>query len=132
MPSNPLIKNTLLSMITFLKHKAEEKQLKPVITVAKLIDMLKSSGLNITYQQLAELAQDPTIAPSIKSINNNQVELTLGNEGSPDEDFNPDDFSFDENGEGDNSPDQQAPEDEEMPERENTVSNMAKRALARS
>jgi hypothetical protein len=83
MPANPLIKNTLLTTIVFLKHKAEDNNLNPVITVTKLIDLLKAGGLNITYQQLADFAKDPLIAPSIKSINKNQVELTLGDEEAP-------------------------------------------------
>lgn len=154
MPSNPLLTNTLLSVLTFLKHKADERGLKPVITVAKLTNLLHSSGLNLTYQQLADLTKDHRIAPSIKSINKNQIELNLGNEEpiqpeiapempdmedendeenqnseeSSDEEFNPNDFNMDE----ENSGEEGQPEDKEHEHKDETVANMASRALARA
>jgi hypothetical protein len=151
--ANPLIRSTFLTVITFLKHKAEEKGLKPIITVSKLIDMLNSSGLNITYQQLADMAKDPIISPSIKSINKNQVEFNIGDEEAtaPEEllpktatppendessengDFNPDDFEGPEN---DEEQTQENPnnemEDQGYRNQESTISQMAKRAAARA
>ena len=154
---NPQIKNTLMSMIIFLKHKAEEKNLKPVITVAKLTDMLRSSGLKLSYQQLVDLTKDPTIAPSIKSINKNQIEFNLGDEetvapvepeaitpedfgeeqpeteNAGDEEYNPEDFEMPEGEEApEESPAPEAePEQAEPKQKESTVTQMAKRAAMR-
>ena len=152
--SNPLIKNALLSVLTFLKHKAEEQDLRPVITVSKLLELLPS-GIKITYQQLVDLTKDPNIAKSIKSINKNQLELRLGsdefdedpvsapapepkqpeendgdNENFPEddeEDYNPDDFSFDEE-----PASFEAPPEESMRPRPDIVKQMAKRAASRA
>jgi hypothetical protein len=147
---NPLIKNALLTVLTFLKHKAEERDLQPVITVSKLLNLLPS-GIKITYQQLVDLSKDPVIAQSIKSINKNQVELRLGSDAEEepepaptvqpekdeeqpegDEEYNPDDFSFDE--EGSEAPAEGPPQQEEEPIRpqQDVVKQMAKRAAARS
>ena len=150
--TNPRTKNLLLTMIVFFKHKAEEKGLKPVITVAKLIDMLRSSGLRLSYQQLVDLTQDPTIAPSIKSINKNQIEFNLGGEEAPEEpgvadipfapdeeqgeEFNPDDFSQQEGsneapqGQAQNAGNAMEPEENFRPQ-QSIVRQMAKRAMAR-
>jgi hypothetical protein len=153
---NIKLKNTLLSIVVFLKHKAEEKGLKPVITVAKLTDMLRSSGLRITYQQLVDLTKDPTIAPSIKSINKNQIEFNLGDdeeglaqpevadvpmepeepqEGGEEGDYNPDDFAMPEGEEGAPEDQAAAPAPEEEPQgkpQQSIVTQMAKRAAARA
>ena len=155
MPKQPnlLIKNALLSVLTFLKHKAEEKDLQPVITVSKLLELLPS-GIKITYQQLVDLSKDPVISQSIKSINKNQVELKLGSDADeepsseiPDvqpendenfdsaEDSNSDDFSFDETEEnfdddGEFEPTPQEPE-EEMHPKPDVIKQMAKRAASR-
>lgn len=156
--TNPRIKNTLLTLLVFLKHKAEEKDLEPVIPVAKVIDLLRGSGLKLSYQQLVDLTQDPSIAPSIKSINKSQLELNLGEEDEtpapamdipmePEEgegedqgeEFNSDDFSFPE-GEGEQAPVEgqpaqaAAPAPEEEPQgkpQQSIVTQMAKRAAAR-
>jgi hypothetical protein len=157
---NNRLSNTLLSVIVFLKHKAEEKDLKPIISVAKLVDMLKSSGLRITYQQLVELTNDPKIKSSIKSINKNQIEFNLGGdtnetpsptEQSPefnlgddgeenagqdqsDEDFNPDDFAIPEDGTGDEGVENPMEEPQQVQanyQQPSVVSQMAKRALNR-
>ena len=154
--ANPRIKNTLLSIIVFLKHKAEDKNLKPVITVAKLIDMLRSSGIKLNYQQLLDLTKNPFIAPSIKSINKNQIEFNLGDEEEPSEfglenasstdqpeqeEGGEEQESSDEDGEY-NPEDFEMPEDEETPEntvepeaapkqKESMVTAMAKRAAQR-
>lgn len=123
-PSNPLIKNSFLAIVTLCKHKAEEKNLKPIITVAKITDMLRGSGLRITYQQIVDLTKDPLIAPSIKSINKNQIEFNLGSEAE--EPTEPVDLNFDqsqpseENGEG-NSEEEYNPDDFSAPEGEGEV-----------
>jgi hypothetical protein len=157
---NPLIKNSFLAIVTLCKHKAEEKNLNPVISVSKITDMLRASGLRITYQQIVDLTKDPTIAPSIKSINQNQIEFNLGDEEAsapvdldfdqgqeapPEngeehgegngEEYNPDDFSFPE-GEGQEG---QAPQENPNDEMANqgqgpqpsVISAMAKRAMNR-
>jgi hypothetical protein len=154
--TNPAIKNTLLTLLVFLKHKAEEKGLDPVISVSKVIDLLRGSGLKLSYQQLVDLTQDPSIAPSIKSINNNQIEINLGDEDEntapamdipmePEEgegeegqeggdEFGSDDFSFPEGEEA--APvdgQQQAPPEEEFQGRpqQSIITQMAKRAASR-
>jgi hypothetical protein len=155
--SNPLIKNKLLMILTFLKHKAEEKGLKPIITVAKLTDMLRSGGLTITYQQLVDLSKDPTIASSIKSINKNQIELSLGTddasdasgldlggmgqapdqsaepvqpeEGTGDEEYNPDDFAAGDEDQGNTG--NEMDDEEPIRPQQSIVTAMAKRAAAR-
>ena len=151
---NPLLKNALLSVLTFLKHKAEEKDLRPVITVSKILDLLPT-GIKINYQQLVDLSKDPFIAQSIKSINKNQIELRLGSdeeetpEPAPmemqpahdenaqpgeggDEEYNPDDFSFDEGGE--EAPQEGVPAQQEEPmyPQPDVIKQMAKRAAQRS
>jgi hypothetical protein len=149
--SNPLIQNTLLSLIVFLKHKAEEKSLKPVITIAKLSDMMRSSGMRITYQQLVDLSKSPAIAPSIKSINKNQIVFNLDTdevepqqsempmepipneeenpEENPDEmggdEYNPEDFSGPE--EGIENQEMQPPQHQQQ----SIISAMARRAANR-
>jgi hypothetical protein len=150
--SNPRIKNLLLTMIIFFKHKAEEKGLKPVITVAKLIDMMRGSGLRLSYQQLVDLSKDPTIAPSIKSINKNQIEFNLGEESTEptvadvmppeqeqteqggEEEYNPDDFAMpegnDEEMSQENSGNAMEPEENIRPQ-QSIISQMAKRAASR-
>ena len=83
--SNPLLKNSLLSLLSFLRSKAVDKNLNPVISVEKVIDMLKSTGMHITYQQLADLVQDPIIAPAVASINKSRLTLTLSTEAPTEE-----------------------------------------------
>ena len=114
--NNPRIKNSLMSMIIFLTHKAEEKELKPVITIAKLTDMMQSTGLRLTYQQLSELSKDPQIAPFIKSINKNQIEFNLGGEELQQEPAIPD-FNTNEQPQADSN--EENPEDFAAPEDEN-------------
>lgn len=127
MANNIGLKNTLLSLIIFLKHKAEEKDLKPVISIAKLIDLLKGTGLKITYQQIVDLTKSPEISSSIKSINKNQIEFNIGTEEIEqneepqptfdDQDFNPNSESEDREDEGDSEEsDELNPEDFEAPE----------------
>ena len=72
-----LLKNTLISIIALLRKKAEDKGLKPVISISKLSSLLQIGGLKVTYAQLKKMAKDPLIASYIKSINKNQVELRL-------------------------------------------------------
>ncbi|VVC05570.1 Uncharacterised protein [uncultured archaeon] len=139
------LKNSLLSIIVFLKHKAEEKNLKPIISIAKLSDMLRGSGLSITYQQLLDLTKEPNIAPFIKDINRNQVEFNIDAEEPSDEEFSEPDLSRepipDENLE---EPTQEPAPQEEQPQtvfpqqpiniqngQSGTVSQMARRAAAR-
>jgi hypothetical protein len=158
--TDPILKNTLISVLSFLKHKANDKGIKPVISVTKLIDLLKTSGMTLTYQQLVDLTKDPTIAKSIKSINKSQVTIALGdeepeeapledldntepsfedNEGE-DEEFNPDDFQApDEEGfeedfsnENNNSPEESEEHNSRYGSEKSTVSCMAKRALSRA
>ena len=157
---NPLLKNTLLTLLVFLKHRAEDKGLKPIITVAKLTDLLRGSGLKVSYQQLVNLSKDPAISSSIKSINKNQVELRLDDdepssstmpeisnvepEGQSeenmdgDDEYNPEDFAMPE-GEDEEPQEEQseegadyAVEPQEGPrQQQSIVSQMAKRAAAR-
>jgi hypothetical protein len=149
---DPILKNSLVSVLAFLKHKAEDKGLSPVISVAKLIDLLKFSGMTLTYQQLLDMTHDPTISKSIKSINKNQVTISLGDEEPEEqpledlgnvapegeEEFNPDDFQAPEEGnefeEGETS--ESAPEENEesnnFGKQKSTVSQMAKRAMLRN
>jgi len=152
--TNPAIKNTLLTLLVFLKHKAEEKGLEPVISVSKVIDLLRGSGLRLSYQQLVDLTQDPSIAPSIKSINQNQIELNLGDEEAAapamdipmepepeegqaeggDEEYNPEDFAMPEGEEQapeEGQPTPQPQEEEEGRPQQSIVTQMAKRAASR-
>lgn len=80
MSNNVLLKNALQEILTFLRHKAEDKGLQPVITVAKLTSMLHIAGVKVTYHLLSELVQDPDIAPMVQSLNKNQIVLNLGDE----------------------------------------------------
>jgi len=146
-PVNPRIKNLLMIMIVFFKHKATEKGLKPVITIAKLIDMLRGSGFHLSYQQLVDITKDPTIAPSIKSINKNQIEFNLGDESATepsvadvmpqeqqpeqgeDEEYNPDDFAMPEGEEGEES--QQLQQEEPQRPQQSIIHQMATRAMNR-
>jgi len=103
--TDPLLRNKLITVLSFLKHKAEDKGLEPVISVKKLIDLL---GIHITYSQLAELTKDPSISHEIKSINKNQVTLSLGEEEIPmavPDEFSPNDFE--------NEPSDEVPEESE-------------------
>jgi hypothetical protein len=150
-PVNPRIKNLLLTMIVFFKHKATEKDLKPVITIAKLIDMLRGSGFHLSYQQLVDMTKDPTIAPSIKSINKNQIEFNLGDESATEpsvadvmpqeqqpaqgdeEEYNPDDFAMPEGEEG--TPEEGEPQPfQQEPQRpqQSIIHQMATRAMNRA
>ena len=139
-----------------MEHKAEEKDLEPVIPVSKVIDLLRGSGLKLSYQQLVDLTKDPSIAPSIKSINKNQLQLNLGDEetstepivpvaepnqdveqnpeGQGKEEFNPDDFAMPE-GEGNEEPQENScnemePEENGRPQ-QSVVRQMALRAAKR-
>ena len=152
---NPRLKNNLLALIILMKRKAENNGLDPVIPVAKVIDMLRSSGMHITYQQLADLAKDPTIAPFISAINKNQIKINMGTEETepeqaptpvalshpgPDANAAPmgDEFGGEEMG-GEFDSDEEAPingEDDFMAgskgrPRPSIVSTMAKRAASR-
>ena len=136
-----------------------DKGIVPVISVAKLIDLLKISGMTLTYQQLLDMTKDPTIAQSIKSINKNQVTIALRNDevetpienfppeenteednvGEDDEDFNPDDFNSEDEEFGNNLEEPNYENTEEPQEHnsrygqeKSTVSNMARRALSRA
>jgi hypothetical protein len=152
--TDPLLKNSLLSLISLMKRKAVERGLKPIIGISKVIDMLKSSGMTITYHQLYELCQDPDVKESISSINKNQITLSTGDEAEEEstDDFTPEDFENTEPAEepepteddsdidsGDEPydyEDENAEEDEDDDHidhgGENVVSKMAKRAAARS
>lgn len=157
---DPIMRNSLISILSFLKHKAEDKGVVPVISVAKLIDLLKTSGMTITYQQLLDMTQDPAIAQSIKSINKNQVTIALSsdeavaaptpqedftstenNEEDAEDEFNPDDFNSDgesedfgsEDNSNNNYQDNEEPQhNSRYGQQKSTVSNMAKRALGRA
>lgn len=146
--TNPKLRNSFLTLLVFLKHKAEEKDLEPVISVSKVIDLLRGSGLKLSYQQLVDLTQDPTISPSIKSINKNQLELNLGTEevntdtlmnqpkkqsSQPPENqekFDFDDFSSPEYETSETSEPEELEEPEEKPH-QSIISQMAKRAAKR-
>jgi len=154
MPQNnkkidPILKNTLISVLAFLKHKAEDKGLSPVISVTKLVDLLKSSGMTITYQQLLDMTHDQSISKSIKSINKNQVTISLGGEeneeqplqdfgGEPEsseDEFNPDDFQAPEEDEEGENPEAAPVENEAEPNQygrqKSIVGSMAHRAMSR-
>ena len=150
---NPRLKNNLLAMIILMKRKAENKGLDPVIPVAKVIDMLRSSGMHITYQQLAELTKDPTIAPFISAINKNQITINMGTEETepepvalsqptPSANASPEmggDFGGDDMGDEFNPEEEEAPINDEEDfmagskarPRPSIVTSMAKRAAAR-
>jgi len=151
-----MLRNNLLTLLTFLKHKAEDKGLKPIITVAKLIDMMP--GAKPTYDQLQELIdQDPTIGNFVKSKNRNQIELRLESEeaSTPEpestdagEDFSgvqpfepPSEEPSDETEVGPEEavvpeePAEEAPEEPQQPltpRKPSVVSQMAKRAARRN
>jgi hypothetical protein len=148
------MKNILISIISLLKHKAEDKGLKPVISVAKLIDLLKVSGMTITYQQLLDLSKDPAIASSIKEINKTQVELSLSDDEEEnfepntdensnnadnsavtdnEEEFKPDDFAVPDSNEAPSTtPTAVSPENSQIyTPKQSIVGQMARRASHR-
>jgi len=142
-----LLRNTLLSILGLLKHKAMDKNLEPVISVSKVIDMLKIAGVVVTYDQLATLAKDPSIQPSIASINQNQLKLNLGDEPTqepaapmpePPEEApmeNPEETMPEEEQGGDEDylpPDGEEQYEEQPKPYKSTVSMMAKRAARRA
>jgi len=141
-----LLRNSLLSILGLLRHKASDKNLEPVISVSKVIDMLKIAGIVVTYDQLANLAKDPAIQPLVSSINQNQLRLNLGDEPTPEPELPMPEPVQDENPE--ENPDEMMPpeededsddylppdEEQEEPERpyKSTVSMMARRAAKRN
>ena len=145
----PMLKNSFLTLLKFLQHKTEDKGLAPVISVAKIIDMLKSTGITISYQQLLDLTKDANIASMIKSINRNQLVIrSVGDEEvpqpmptpepeeeNPEEEFNPEEFESSENEEGTGEEFGGPNEEEYMTSnprpKKGVISTMARRALKR-
>ncbi len=72
---NPALKNTLLMLLVLMRHKAEDSGKSPIITIAKLTDIMKLSKMDLSYHQLLDLVQDPSISKLVKSINKNQLEV---------------------------------------------------------
>ncbi len=144
--NDPRLRNSLLSIIAMMQHKAEDRGLRPVITIAKLQQLLEVAGVNVTYQQLVDLSKDPAIAPSIKSINRNQIVLNLGDEEpqEPDSASTPppppaDDNSIDstewipdESDSSNETTDTFDEPEEPVQQRKSIISQMAKRAASRA
>lgn len=154
--SNSRLKNSIISLLSLLRHKAQDKGVAPVISISKILDMLKITGMNITYHQLVALSEDPSIASSIKSINKNQLTLTSDDDVDAGTEINnqpipPDDYDEDEgeeeDGEGEfgssdefddyEEPESEVPAESALSEpapgpRRSIVNTMAKRAARRA
>jgi hypothetical protein len=146
---DPQLRASLLALLNLMKNKAEKEDLQPIIKTHKLIDLLKTSGITLSYHQLRDLASDKMIQPLIKDINKDQTTLRLDSDDDDEieapmdmgvdnpEEMPQDDFSgeddFDQTG------DEPAPDADDSYDEGPTghsgksiISGMAKRALARS
>lgn len=144
---NPQTKASLLSLLNLMINKAEKQRLEPVIRTSKLIDLLKTSGVVMSYHQLQDLISDPAVQQLVKDINKDEVTLRLPDD---DEDLTPDlsDFGGEEEMPTDDEMASQEPSEDELPPIQdqglsgestsvkhngpNIVSTMAARALKRS
>lgn len=105
---DPQLHASLLALLNLMVNKAKQNNLKPVIKTQKLIDLLKTSGITISYQQLRDLTNDPSIQSLISDCNKDQTTLNID---SDDEDMDFDDSGTDKD--EDNSADmEQEPSDD--------------------
>lgn len=74
---NPLLKGSLLSLLSLMVNKATSRDLQPVIRTRRLLDLLRTSGVSISYGQLQALTSDPTIGNFIQSVDPNTVTLRM-------------------------------------------------------
>lgn len=85
----PLLKNSFLEVLLLIKHKANDKGLRPVISMAKVIDMMGGAGMHVTPQQLLDLSQDSSVRGLIKSINKNELTVNTDYDDSGDSELEP-------------------------------------------
>jgi hypothetical protein len=132
-----------------MKHKAQDKNLVPVVSTKKFIDILRGTGINVTYQELSDLIQqDQVIGNMVANIDKNQVKINLTGETDsdldvpdPDEmsdedDDIPDDLDLSTDGsqqgqQGANQQQQMTNNQPNVPSQINPVTDMARRAANR-
>lgn len=91
---DPQLRASLLALLNLMKNKAQKDNLHPVIKTHKLIQLLRTSGVTISYHQLLDLTNDPSVQPLIKDINKDQTTLRL--DSDEDADMNDLDISSDD------------------------------------
>src|ERR1700739_4490957 len=74
---DPKLRASLLALLHLMIAKAKEKHLQPTIKTNKIIDLLKPSGITLSYNQLVDLTNDEAIGSMIKDINQEQTTLSL-------------------------------------------------------